>query len=131
MIRDEEYVVSAEEDVVDGEEVHRRKIGRVVAEEGRPGLVGERLGVPRAEFGEIAGDTGFTHFEFEQEELAVDARGAPCSVVVVEGLDGLSERKSERRRPLRFRQEPPERAKASTMPAEDRFGRDDREDTSP
>ena len=103
----------------------------MVAEEGRPGLVGERLRVPRAESGEIAGDSGFTHFEFEAEEFAVDSRGAPCSVLVVQALDGLANRKSDWLRPLRFRTEPPERVKASAMPAEDRFGRDDREDASP
>jgi hypothetical protein len=131
VIKDEEYVVSAEEDVVDGEEVHRRNLGRVVAEEGGPGLVGERLGVPRAESGEIAGDSGFAHAEFEVEGLAVDARGAPSSVLVVQALNGLPDRKSDRRRPLRFRMEPPERAKASAMTAEDRFRRDDHEDASP
>ncbi len=102
VVKDEEDVVPPKEHIVDGEEVHRRKLGRVVAEEGRPGLVGERLGVPRAESGEIAGDSGFTHFEFEAEEFAVDSKGAPCSVLVVQALDGLADRKSDRMRPLRF-----------------------------
>jgi hypothetical protein len=37
----------------------------------------------RAESGEIAGDSGFAHVEFEAAELAVDARGAPFSVLAV------------------------------------------------
>ena len=102
VIKDEEDVVPPKEDVVDGEEIHRRKFGDVISEKRRPTLVGVQLGPPRSEPREVAGDGGFADLEVQSEKFAVDARGAPCVVFFVQALDGLADLERNRRRGASF-----------------------------
>lgn len=63
----------------DDEEVHRRRGGEVIPQEGAPGLRGRRL---RARtFGHQRGDGGLSDDEAELEQLAVNARRTPARVV--------------------------------------------------
>ena len=131
VIKDEEDVVPPKEDVVDGEEIHRRKFGDVISEKRRPTLVRVRLGPPRSEPREVAGDGGLADVEVQPEEFAVDTRSAPCLVLTVQALDGLADLDRNRRRGASFGLATPECSEPASMPLEDGFRRHDRQGIAP